>query len=118
VSDQVLLLEHCFLQKCGWLVPIDSGRKLGHFHVVCNTAAGFLLGLLFDLKDGRVFIPERRLNFNGLHGVISHKTELFNTQGIPESKKSLTIYIEIHICVTNFRHYNYIFSIEHFPEKK
>jgi hypothetical protein len=39
--------------------------------------AGFLLGLFFDPEVGGFFPPKRRLNFNGLHGVISQKTVLF-----------------------------------------
>jgi hypothetical protein len=40
--------------------------------------AGFLPGLFFDPEDGYdMFFPKRRLTFNGLHGVISNKIELF-----------------------------------------
>jgi hypothetical protein len=36
-----------------------------------------LLGLFFDPEDGGDVSPKRKLTFNGLHGVISQKIELF-----------------------------------------
>jgi hypothetical protein len=39
--------------------------------------AGFLLGLLFDIKEESDILPKRQLTFTGLHGIISQKTELF-----------------------------------------
>jgi hypothetical protein len=46
----------------------------------CLLHAGFLLGLYFDREGGNcMFPPKRRLTSNGLHAVISEKTELFMT---------------------------------------
>jgi hypothetical protein len=36
---------------------------------------GLLLGLLFNPEDGGDIFPKRRLNMNGLQGVVSQKTE-------------------------------------------
>jgi ferredoxin-thioredoxin reductase catalytic subunit len=36
-----------------------------------------LLGLFFDPQNGGYVSPKRRFIFNGLHGVISQKKELF-----------------------------------------
>jgi hypothetical protein len=37
-----------------------------------------LLGLFFDFENGgEVVPPKRQLTFNGLHGVISQRIELF-----------------------------------------
>jgi hypothetical protein len=45
---------------------------------LCYFQTGFLLGLFFDPEDGGdMFLPKRRLIFNGLHGVISQKIVLF-----------------------------------------
>jgi hypothetical protein len=43
---------------------------------VSKLQANFLLGSLFDPKDGGDMFIRRRLTFNGLHGVISQKIEL------------------------------------------
>jgi hypothetical protein len=40
--------------------------------------AGFLLGLFSDPEEGgNMFLPKRWLTFNGLHGFITCKTQLF-----------------------------------------
>jgi hypothetical protein len=39
--------------------------------------AGFLLGLFFDPEDGGDMFLQNVLTFNGLHGVIFQKIELF-----------------------------------------
>jgi hypothetical protein len=39
--------------------------------------AGFFLGLFFDPEDGWYVPPKRQFAFNGLHGIISQKIELF-----------------------------------------
>jgi hypothetical protein len=42
--------------------------------------AGFLLGLFLDYENGGDVPPKRPLKFNGVHGVISQKIELFFTK--------------------------------------
>jgi hypothetical protein len=40
--------------------------------------AGILLGLLFNPEDrGNIFLPKRRLTFNGIHGILSQELKLF-----------------------------------------
>jgi hypothetical protein len=42
-----------------------------------KQSAGFLLGSFLNPEDGGDVPPKCRLTFNGLHGIISQKTELF-----------------------------------------
>jgi hypothetical protein len=45
-----------------------------------------LLALFFDPEDGGyMFPPKRQLTFNGLHGIISQKIELFVTNVVRTS---------------------------------
>jgi hypothetical protein len=43
---------------------------------------GFLLGLFFDPEEGEDMSSETSLTFNGIHGVISQKIELFKTHAV------------------------------------
>jgi hypothetical protein len=57
------------------------------FYSACYLLhAGFLLGLYFDPEDeGDMFPAKCLLTFNGLHGVISQKIELFITTAVGPS---------------------------------
>jgi hypothetical protein len=44
-----------------------------------------LLGLFLHPEDGSDMFPERRLSFNGLHGVIVQKIELFTSTTVRTS---------------------------------
>jgi hypothetical protein len=70
--------------------PLKANRRICHLHLqgqkisqarnqrkTGSNLCWFLLGLSFDPEDGDMFFPKRRLTFNGLHGVISQKTEFF-----------------------------------------
>jgi hypothetical protein len=46
---------------------------------------GFLLGIFFDLENGRAIPPKPRLPFNELHGVIPQKTEHFKATAVRTS---------------------------------
>jgi hypothetical protein len=54
-----------------------------------------LLGLLFDSEYEDMFLRNVRITFNGLHGIISQKTELFVTTAMiisdPRSFRLLSI---------------------------
>jgi hypothetical protein len=46
----------------------------------------FLLGLFFDPEDGGDMFPQNvYLTFNGLHGIVSQKRELFITTAVRTS---------------------------------
>jgi hypothetical protein len=51
---------------------------------------GILLGL-FELENGGDVTPKRRLNLNGLHGVISHMRVLFITTAVRTSNPTFYI---------------------------
>jgi hypothetical protein len=57
--------------------------------------AGFLLGLIFNPEDGGRYIPPKReLAFNGVHGVISQKMELFKSTAVRTSNSETTFDVE------------------------
>jgi hypothetical protein len=56
-------------------------RRKSRWQAEICFRAGFLFGLFFDTEDGG-----GRLTFNGLHGVISQKIELFITTSVGTSK--------------------------------
>jgi hypothetical protein len=57
----------------------DASKTGSAFHLL---HAGFLLSLFFDSEDGGDMFPKRQLIFNGLHGVMSQKTEIFLTAAL------------------------------------
>jgi hypothetical protein len=59
-----------YITPCG---SLKVNRRFGGTWYVFH--AGFLLGSFFDPESESVYVPpKRRLNFNGLHGVISRKS--------------------------------------------
>jgi hypothetical protein len=59
-------------------------------HRACQLLSRWFLSLLFGPEDGGVmFLRNRRLTFNGLHGVISQKRELFKVNH--GSKKNMKL---------------------------
>jgi hypothetical protein len=59
---------------------LEEGRKQSN-----RLCQNFRL-IFFDAEDGDRYVPtKRRLNFNGLHGVISQKIELFITSAVRTS---------------------------------
>jgi hypothetical protein len=48
-----------------------------------------LLGLFFTPEDGSPDVPPKHPSYNGLHGVISQKTELFTSTAVTTPNPTL-----------------------------
>jgi hypothetical protein len=67
-----------------------------------------LLGLFFNPEDGGdIFFPKQRLAFNGLHSVISQKTELFIITAVRASHPAFFTVKDGGKCEINDLEYRY-----------
>jgi hypothetical protein len=66
--------------------------------LAASIHAAFLLGLFSDPDDGGDVSPKRRLIFNGLHGVISQKIELFLSTAVRIANTRTELVVEMFIC--------------------
>jgi hypothetical protein len=88
--DKTFLLKSSTFTDITPCNPLKVFRCFGetcrlHLQAVLDTCfhAGSLFALFFDPDDADdMFPPERRLTFNGLHGVISQKIEAFITTAL------------------------------------
>jgi hypothetical protein len=64
------------ISHCWTYVNVTKSGHVGNCNICNLVQAGFLLGLFFDPQNGGdLFLG--KLTFNGLHGVISQRKELF-----------------------------------------